>query len=606
MIMKKRKRNEEVNLSSASSGMSRSPSVAQSPDDKKMMPRHVEPPAVLRSPLIEIKSALFIPQALWILTAGFLNKTDLASLTLVNTTFVFVYMECKRISYRREFPGFDLYSRKYPNDTLPTQLRLFNGMITEFDSFFTLIDRSYIPLFSALKKYDQDEAIKFISSKLLTTQDSEENVTDMVFFQKVRNGETAITLALRLGLQDFLDFCFKELILNGQVLNQKKYSLIKTGKLDAILGDNQMQTEILWMYACAYICNQTDVCHKILEKPFWDKTFSEGEKETLSLIAALLSSQDLLVYALDGISGDSLYGQMHLPIHFDRGQIYCNDLRIRGTPLNIAIMSNNVEMIKYLLPRTRSTVDQSDDDWNEMSCYQAPLLVFYIQQRNLAELKNCLSDTDGRMLVKPVGISPKYFGIDLPVKLARKYNVLDLVLANQWARGADLLLAHAAALAGRTPPDGMSVIHAADTGNLRILKLLVAHQVSLSIKYPLPESWGSDRSEYPLITALWKEENGGNDTISSYIIEKIGSKAAVEQISEEIQNPRVEGSDVESFKILKEELIEEMAEETEEEAEEEAEETPRLSATNLSILSGGQNNRQDTPEANIPKLGQGQ
>ena len=255
--------------------------MARLPDDKKMIPRHVEKLAIPGGPPIEIKSALSIPPVLWILTAGFLDEADLARLTSVSTLFVFVYMEYKRTLYRKEFPDFDLYNPRLHSHLIhcSTQLRFFNEMMREFDSFSTLIDRSYLPLFSALKKYDQEAAINFITSKLQIPQDSKENVTDMVFFQKMRNGETAIILAQRLGLQNFLNFCFEKLILNGHVLNQKKYSLVKTGKLDTILGDTQMQTETLWMYACAYVCNQKNICDKILEKPFWNKTFNEGTKK---------------------------------------------------------------------------------------------------------------------------------------------------------------------------------------------------------------------------------------------------------------------------------------------------------------------------------------
>ena len=569
--------------------------MARLPADKKMMPWDVKKLAIPGGPPVKIKSALFIPRALWILTAGFLNKTDLARLTQVNTLFVFVYMEYKRELHRKEFPDFDLYNPRFHSYlSCSTRLRLFNDIVREFDSFSTLIDRSYLPLFSALKKYDQETAINFITFKLQSTQDSKENVTDMVFYQKMGNGDTAIILAQKLGLQNFLDFCFEKLILNGHVLNQQKYSLVKTGKLEAILTTTQMQNETLWMYACAYVCNQKNICDAISGVPFWDKTFIEEDEDlaiTLSLIAALLSSHGLAVYALDGISEHGLSSQMNYPSYYEAGQIYCNDLKMRASPLGIAIISNHVEMIKYLLPITKSTDDQTGDDWYELSCYRVPLLAFFIKQRNLAELKNCLSDTDGRMLVEPVGIAPKYFGINSSVKLARKYNVLDLVLATRWVQGANLLLAHAAAC-----EDARPLNHVICKGNLRILKFLLAHQLSLFIKYPV---LGVDRSEYPLIIALWEETD--NDDISSYIIEEIGRKAAIEQILDEIQNPR--DVDVGSLIRLREALIEEMRElEETEESPEQLTQTP-LSGTNLSILSRGQDNRQNTPEANIPKLG---
>ena len=229
------------------------------------------------------------------------------------------------------------------------------------------------------------------------------------------------------------------------------------------------------------------------------------------------------------------------------------------------------------------TVGRICVDWDKMLCYQVPLLAFFIGQRNLAELKNCLSDTDGRMLIEPVGIDPKYFGINLSVKPARKYNVLDLVLATQWGQGVDLLFTHAARLV-QSRADGMSLIYAITSGNLQILKLLLARQVLLSIQY---RDWELNRFEYPLITALREEEGGDSNTISSYIIEEIGKKVAVEQILEEIQNP--ESDDNLDFLIeLRKRLIKEMQED-EESAEETDKLPPQVTQTPLEQIFRGEN-----------------
>ncbi len=82
--------------------------------------------------------------------------------------------------------------------------------------------------------------------------------------------------ARELKQQDFLDYCFKNLILKAPALNQGKYSLVKTGDLNDILkkleSSDGMSVEALWMFACAYICNQESVCNEFLKRN-WQKTW---------------------------------------------------------------------------------------------------------------------------------------------------------------------------------------------------------------------------------------------------------------------------------------------------------------------------------------------
>ena len=547
--------------------------------------------------LCKAKKPLFLPQTLWQLTAGFLNETDLAYLTQVSKNFVCVYMAYKRTLYRKEFPEFDLNYRSYAHLAFPAQLRLFNDIVKEFNSFSTLIDGSYTLLFAALKESDEETAIRFITCKLQSTVNSKENVTDMVFFQKMTNGETAITLAQKLHLQNFLDFCFEKLILNGHVLNKGKYSLVKTGKLETILSDTQMHTETMWMYACAYVCNQKNICDEISKKPFWDKTFIHDpvERESLSLIAALLSSYGLLVDVTDGLDEEQLFNQ-HFELYYEKGQIYWNNLGLDVIPLSIAIISNNVEMINFLLPITENVFNNplAEDIGigNQSTYYPTLLMAFSIRERNLAKLKQYLIAIGGKTLINHrVRIAPKYFGMGLSVKLDDKYNVLDLVLATQWAAGADVLLTHAA-----TCKDAKLLDHAIGTKNLRILKLLVAHGLSLSTRYRFS---GCDDLEYPLIVAFLEEATSSNcnpnNDISSYIIKEIGKIMALRQILNKIQNRREQFVDYLSEPLDK--LIKDITEFSRQDAQ------ISLSSTNLSILSGRQDNRQNTSVTHIAKVG---
>ncbi len=533
--------------------------------------------------LCKAEKPLSLPQTLWQLTAGFLNETDLAYLIQVSKNLLCVYMAYKRTLYRKEFPEFDLNYRSYAHLAFPAQLPLFNNIVKEFNSFSTLIDESYTPLFVLLKKSDEENAIRFINCKLQSTVNSKENVTDMVFFQKMTNGETAITLAQKRNLQNFLDFCFEKLILNGHILNKGKYSLVKTGKLETILNDTRMQTETMWMYACAYVCNQKKICNEISQKPFWDKTFqddSADESESLSLIAALLSSYGLLVYVTHGLDEEQLFNQ-HFELYYEKGQIYWNNLGLNVIPLSIAIISNNVEMINFLLPITEKAFNNPTAEdigiGKQGTYYPTLIMACSIRERNLAKLKEFLILVGGKTSISHrVGIAPKYFGMRLSVKLHDKYNVLDLVLATQWAAGADVLLKHAV-----TYKDAKLLDHVMGTKNLRILKLLVAHGLSLSTQYRFT---GCDDLEYPLIVAFLEDATSGNNCnpnndMSSYIIKKIGKIMALRQILDKIQNRGVQSVDYLSEPFNK--LIKDIAEFSRQDVQ------ITLSSTNLSILSGG-------------------
>ena len=533
--------------------------------------------------LCTAKKLSFLPQALLELTAGFLNKTDLASLTQVSTEFVFFYMAYKRTVYKKEFPQFDLNYRSYNSLSFLIQLQIFNSIVKEFNFYSTLIDVSYTPLFTALRESDEETAIRFITCKLQSTVNSKENVTDMVFFQKMTNGETAITLAQKFHLQNFLDFCFEKLILNGHVFNKGKYSLVKTGKLGTILRDTRMQTETMWMYACAYVCNQKNICDKISQKPFWDKTFRDdsGKSETLLLIAALLSSYDFLVYVTNELDEYDLAHQ-HCEIYYEKGQIYWNNLAFWVTPLNIALISNNWMMTNFLLSTTDKACDYLGDTY--LRKHHITLVKYAITRRNLTSLK--LVPINGKTLIEPLEIAPKYFGMGLSVKLDDKYNILDLVLTTQWAEGADWLLTHAA-----TCKDAAPLAYTLRTANLRIFKLLVAHGQSLYAQYRFDEF---EDLEHPLIVALWAESSHHDDDISSYIIEKIGKEAALIQILNKMENPgrlSVEFLSKPRYKLLREikKFTGPVAQIS-------------LSGTNLSILSGRQDNRQNTPVAHIVKF----
>jgi hypothetical protein len=508
--------------------------------------------------------------------ASFLTKTSLARLILVSQTFLRIEREEARISYRKGLLDFRrsnplynraifLVDRRDPFDLdldAVQRWSIFNDLTSHCRLFSTLINKTYISLFIALLSSDQESAIDFINYKLKSTAGTNENVTDLVFLQKKWDGETAIMLANRLGLQNFLDHCFLHLIEN--VPDQKtlpvgksSMRICKSADVLAFL-DTEMRTEALWLYALADLCNQTTLREQISSRIHWDKTFYvEGFLDypdanlNLVVIAALLGNRRLMKNVLEEISDEQKSLHMHSPVIFDVDKICCNNKPIKITPLVAALLDNNVELINDLLPLTLPTIDSDPDSRPERTILLVPLLLFYIKHQNLSKLTECLKEfdeIDGRVLVDPLVVYPQCLGIpavtrqynallavekEENVPLQMRYNVLNVAVDSGWQEGADLLLSTAAQLIRKGK--GQAILYET-IGNeeVSLFKELVDRGVSLSIKYSVLEPHDL---EYPLITVIrWNIEG-----IRDFITEQIGHEEAIRQIDDSQKNfPGVE------------------------------------------------------------------
>jgi hypothetical protein len=547
-----------------------------------------------------------MPIALLVHAASFLDKTSLVHLTLVSKLFLIVDREYTRLCYRKELVDFCELNSAYNNVAI-----LFAGdhfadvklwrVFKEIPArpslsrlFSTLINHSYVPLFMALLSSDQKSAINFINYKLKSTVGTAENVTDLVFLQKKWDGETAIMLANRLGLQDFLNHCFFHLIDNAP---GGKKGLMKMDKLANVLArlDTEMRAEALWLYALADICNQTTLREQISSKTHWDKTYMEdgyiGSSDghlNLAVIAALLGNRRLMRYVLEGISAEEKPDFMHCKAWFDsRGEIYYNYTLKTVTPLVVALLDNNVELINDLLPLTLRTWG----DRSQRSFFLVPLLLFYIKHKNLIELAECLKEfdvVDGRVLVRKLGVYPQRLGIPVVSRRHKAvwtsedgyagYNVLNVAIDSGWKEGADLLLSTAAQLI-RGGKDKEILYLTICYDNLPVLKELVDRGISLFIKYSVPgySELTIDHLEYPLITDI---RVAGFFDIYNFIIEKIGNEAAIQQIDDRQKNPI---DDEQDFIEMLSEYRDKLAGSSE--TEEEKPTTPTLSPGVLSLFS---------------------
>jgi hypothetical protein len=511
-----------------------------------------------------------LPVALWVMAIKFLTKKELVAMPLVSKMFINLFVEITIELHKNEFPEInDFDSDRYTDLSVKTQLSLFNNFKEKYDSFFTLIDRSYIPLFLFLNRYDEEKAIGFIHSKLQSTsgKDNKENVTDMVFFQKNSQGLSAVNLAHQLGLQDFLDYCFRELIFNGAERNKDKYSLIKPGYYAEILQQldtTGMSAEALWMFGCAYVCDQKHICQAISGKRLWRKTWGGSHGDTafisLALVSAFLSSINLAKYVLDDIDGNQRNYVLYTEPYYARGEIYYNRSAIDCTPIDAAAISKNKEIIDYFMSFSHQI--------SSTRILSTELATFYIYSRDISGIRKILTvlmmggEDPQEFFNQRIYIDPKYLGIDYeserlsPLGVAIAKNWLPVVMefidyripfdGNIDANGdfignslglamyfghieiAKYLLSREADANGSDVPDypePSPIFNAIKNGRLDCVQLLVKHKASLTTKMR-----AYDTDEYPLISAILEEKK----EIVQYIIGVLGMTQALQQLSEEL------------------------------------------------------------------------
>jgi Ankyrin repeats (3 copies) len=508
-----------------------------------------------------------LPVALWVMAIKFLTKKELIAVPLVSKMFINLFVEITIELYKNEFPEIsDFDSDKYTDLSVKTQLSLFNNFKEKYDSFFTLIDRSYIPLFIFLNQYDEEKAIGFIHSKLQSTSDkgNKKNVTDMVFFQKNSQGRTAVILAQQLGLQDFLDYCFRELILNGAERNKDKYSLIKPGHYAEILRQldtTGMSAEALWMYGCAYVCDQKKICREISEKKLWKKIWKNVDGISLVLVSALLSSINLAKHVLDDVGNKERDHLLYMEPPYERWKIYYTISAMNCSPIDAAAISKNKEIIDYFMSFSHQI---------RSSCILTiELVTFFVYSKDISGIRrihNMLMIDEGyaeEFLNMRISINPKYLGIDY--ELERLLSPLGVAIAKNWLPGvmefidygipfdgnidangdfignslslamyfghieiAEYLLHQGADANGSNVPDHPEpspIYNAIKKGRLDCVQLLVKHTASLTTKVRAYEI-----DEYPLISAIMWD----NKEIIQYIIGVLGMTQALHQLGEEL------------------------------------------------------------------------
>jgi hypothetical protein len=481
-----------------------------------------------------------LPLALWIYTGQFLEENDFLN-TFLNRYFARITLRWIKNFYKNRYQYFPLHSiddREFKFDFLEKlnrERKLYKKL------YYSLFNPAFIELFLLVEQRKSKEAQAFIES-MLSKLAGDINVTDIVFSEKNADGLTVINIAGNSGLQDFLTYCFNRLVLNGQQLNQRKPCLVRAGNYSEILSklDSDMSGEVLWMYGCAYVCNQTKICDALSKKPEWDKIWNESwESESLLVIAALLGSIDLARFVTDAFNPgeigdrfDSEIDESRMPSAQD--PLYLDD---------VISLSKNKEMIQ------------------EFGQLESDMLLFYIERRDLTGLRNCYDKDKARYLenlyCKTV-LTNSYYNINsdqilLPIGAA---------IAKNWLQGVQFILESGFSLHkeinadsgeffpnslslaidfGRTgiaryllekkaDPNGFQdpcnkqsapIFHAIEKNNLEVVKLLVESKASLDI-----ENKARETPRYPLVSAALN----GNPEITQYLLQNISTPTALQQL----------------------------------------------------------------------------
>ena len=351
--------------------------------------------------------------AVWAQIAGFLGRSEFLNM-VINRDFIPIVSQQIVDSNFGDFAGF-----KYPwRETLSSKAPVTPHILSQFyRRHDTLIDKTYIELFYYVTEKQIQKAIKFIQSRI-----GEPHLADMIFFQKDGHGDTVINVARRQNLQELLDFCFEQLIKHGSGLENR---VVKTESWPAVLINvhNTISLPLIWMYACAFICNQ-----KQIEKSIYDNNFSEKTplyllgvdmKPALAIVAALLGNLDLMKNAMNDF-WKSQETSIHSEYLFEENELYLNNKEIRLKPLEIAAISRNKEMIQYLL----------EMDWKSQY-----LAGWYIERRDLRGLQmNCFRPEFSQELQ----LSPQHFNIHLPENFS--LTPIGLAVAKNWLEGVEYMV----------------------------------------------------------------------------------------------------------------------------------------------------------------------
>ncbi len=536
--------------------------------------------------------AISLSRELWQSLAQYLDHRNLATFSYLNKNFALIAWQAMIKVYNKKFIHFPSLLKYFAPTQfkdykqLPYDIRMLqnlNQIRHYYDNrYYTLFDPQYSALFEAIERKDSKAAQDFILARL--SDDPEESIIDRVFYQKNSDGETAITLAARYQLQDLLDFCFRVLVIeNPQELSR----LINIGNYPSVLKnlDDKMSTEALWIFACAYVCNQTQICADIAKKRAWNKSWCRtqewkgnkalddtvefDESESLLVIAILFSSHNLLQELLSGLNPWQCILLLNEPLAYNNSyELYIvnDDGAFRATPTDLVLFGKNKAIINFIRWKIFAKEDEVLVSRN--------LLPYFIESKDLEGLSNFVESAP-RLLRYPTDLENKYHNIDcrhdlLPIGLAIAKNSLEavkLIVENSLTddeknddEGDDDKYIHPLSLAvelERTEivkyllstgmnPDGdedpgtdienaAPIFYAVKQNNLSLVKLLVEHHASLEIKnqnidYIPNTRLKNCRYPYPLTGAILNE----NTEIVQYIIKKLGVVKAFQQLQESV------------------------------------------------------------------------
>ena len=204
----------------------------------------------------ELAPLLKLPPALWIFTGTFLAEKDWVHFLQTNQGFAFSILQLMR--------DVDYYEFSLPfsiRHLMDLSKRLYKIYASIHPRYYTLFDCDYIQLFKWVEKRNLEKIRAFIA---LNRNDP--YLMDKVFYQKDGYGDTVVTLAGKLKFQPCLDYFFNTFVVNEDKTQWR--GVIKPGNYQATLSrlDTEMSNEALWLFACAFVCQQQSVCGQILEK----------------------------------------------------------------------------------------------------------------------------------------------------------------------------------------------------------------------------------------------------------------------------------------------------------------------------------------------------
>ena len=360
-----------------------------------------------RAPLLKL------PRALWIFTGTFLAEKDLVHFLQTNQVFAFGILQLIRDVHYYEF-------------SLPFSIRhlmnlsksLYKIYASIHPRYYTLFDCDYIQLFKWVEKQNLEKIGAFIA---LNRNDP--YLMDKVFYQKDGYGNTVVTLARKLKFQSCLDYFFNTFVVNEDKTQWK--GVIKPGNYQATLSrlDTEMSNEALWLFACAFVCQQQSVCQQILEKPRWDKTWS-GSDVPLAMIAAMLSSVNLYDYALNQLDEGDLANIWVVKDYWSY-ELYTNRALSTLCAIDMIALSKNNELVKKLDSVKFSKTSLVEE-----------LIFFSIQKKDLKILEKICQRKNKALFTGTSAFPNTYFRIQSKHLL----NPLGMAIAQNWLEGIQCIL----------------------------------------------------------------------------------------------------------------------------------------------------------------------